>query len=126
MKIYSTRFYHELQTFIYRESNNKVEAARGKNDDLIMSFAIGGWLFETVEVDEMCAEQNKAILDAMTIDRQGSEDIIPDNPALIGSSCVFIPVAGSGGSGSKMNPSMRNVESGKQRILHSDWAWLLK
>ena len=42
LKIQSTRLYDELKTFVYK--NNKPQAMKGKNDDLVMSAAIGAWV----------------------------------------------------------------------------------
>jgi hypothetical protein len=41
----SNRLIDELQTFVY--INNRAEAMRGYNDDLVMSFAIGLWVRDT-------------------------------------------------------------------------------
>jgi len=44
ISVYSSRLISELKTFIW--NNNKAQAQRGKNDDLVMSLAIGVWLYE--------------------------------------------------------------------------------
>jgi len=44
LKLYSKRLYEELQTFIWK--NNKPQAQKGKNDDLVMAIAIGSNIFE--------------------------------------------------------------------------------
>ena len=44
LKIYSQRFYTQLQTFVW--INSRPVALKGSNDDLIMSLAIGSWLLE--------------------------------------------------------------------------------
>tara|TARA_Y100001972_G_scaffold60334_1_gene73836 strand:- start:1019 stop:2638 length:1620 start_codon:yes stop_codon:yes gene_type:complete len=46
LKIRSTRLYDELKTFVYK--NNKPQAMKGKNDDLVMSAAIGAWVSSTM------------------------------------------------------------------------------
>ena len=46
LKIKSIRLYDELRTFIYK--NNKPQAMKGKNDDLVMSAAIGAWIAHTM------------------------------------------------------------------------------
>ena len=43
--IHSSRFYDEIKTFIF--NNGRAQAMRGHHDDLVMSMAIGLWLFET-------------------------------------------------------------------------------
>lgn len=123
LKIYSNRFYNELQTFVYI-SSNKVAAEKGKNDDLVLSFAIGTWLFEAGGDEQLSSEKTLSLLNAMTTTKSNSEEIIPDNPALVGDSCVFMPVAA--GASSKSHPAMSNVQNIKPRIVHPDWAWLLK
>jgi hypothetical protein len=44
IKVRSKRLYEELQTFIWK--NNKPQAQKGKNDDLVMALAIGCNIFE--------------------------------------------------------------------------------
>lgn len=43
--LYSKRIYSELEVFIWE--NHKAQAARGYNDDLVMSLAIGLWVRDT-------------------------------------------------------------------------------
>ena len=43
--VHSSRLIDELLTFVY--INNRAEAMRGYNDDLVMSFAIGLWVRDT-------------------------------------------------------------------------------
>ena len=45
IRIYSSRLYEEMKTFIWRGS--KAQAMRDKNDDLVMALAIGIWLYDT-------------------------------------------------------------------------------
>lgn len=44
IRIYSSRFYDELKSFIWTE--HKAQAKKNCNDDLIISMAIGSWLFD--------------------------------------------------------------------------------
>lgn len=44
LKIFSTRFINELKTFIWK--NNRAQAMKGYNDDLVISLAIGNYLYE--------------------------------------------------------------------------------
>lgn len=69
IKIYSSRLYDELKTFIWK--NNKAQAQRGKHDDLVMSLAIGLWLYDcdptlTVQATTL----NQAMLEAMSVNRR--------------------------------------------------------
>ncbi len=42
---HSSRFYHEMKTFIWHLG--KPQSQKGKNDDLVMSLAIGVWLWDS-------------------------------------------------------------------------------
>ena len=66
IKIYSSRFYEEIKTFVWK--NNKAQAMRDKNDDLVMSLAIGIWLYETSpNRDKQTFDINAAMLGAMGV-----------------------------------------------------------
>jgi hypothetical protein len=61
---YSSRLYNEFKTFIW--NNGKSQAMRSENDDLVMSFAIGCWVKDTVFVEnKRKAEYQKACLNSM-------------------------------------------------------------
>jgi hypothetical protein len=60
IKSYSSRLYDELKTFIWK--NGKLQAQKGKNDDLVMSLAIGIWLYDTSPV---LTQQGQKLSDAM-------------------------------------------------------------
>jgi hypothetical protein len=45
VRIRSTRFFNELKTFVW--NGGKVQAMKGKTDDLIMALAIGTWMYDT-------------------------------------------------------------------------------
>ena len=57
---YSSRLYDELKTFIWK--NGKAQAQKGKNDDLVMSLAIGVWLYDTSPV---LTQQGQKLANAM-------------------------------------------------------------
>ncbi len=66
IRIYSSRFYDEIKTFIWK--GQKAQAMRGYNDDLVMSLAIGVWLFDTsAEYGKHASSLNQAMLDAMKV-----------------------------------------------------------
>ena len=66
IKSYSSRLYEEAKTFIWR--GNKAQAQKGRNDDLIMSLAIGIWLYDTSPVHSKHAyDLNKAMLDGFDV-----------------------------------------------------------
>lgn len=47
LRIPSSRFYDELKTFVW--AGNRAEAMKGRNDDLVMSMAIGAWLIDSAD-----------------------------------------------------------------------------
>jgi hypothetical protein len=49
IKVYSSRLAEELKTFVWNPNTNKASAMKGYNDDLIMSLAIGCYLYEANE-----------------------------------------------------------------------------
>tara|TARA_Y100000385_G_scaffold288058_1_gene353746 strand:- start:618 stop:2216 length:1599 start_codon:yes stop_codon:yes gene_type:complete len=60
IKSYSSRLYDELKTFVWK--NGKAQAQKGKNDDLVMSLAIGVWLYDTAPV---LTQQGQNLMSAM-------------------------------------------------------------
>ncbi len=62
--IKSSRFYEELKTFTWK--TGRAQARRGFNDDLVMSLAIGTWLFDaSSEYSKNSKQLNDAMLGAM-------------------------------------------------------------
>ena len=73
-KIYSSRFYSELKTFVW--SGSKAQAMKGYNDDLVMSLAIGTWLHDTSpDHGRSASELNDAMLKAMKMTRNTYDDM---------------------------------------------------
>jgi hypothetical protein len=74
IKVYSTRFYEELKTFIWKGS--KAQAMKGYHDDLVISFAIAMWLYDTSsEYSQSSKELNEAMLNAMKMTRNTYDDM---------------------------------------------------
>lgn len=74
IKIYSTRFYDELKTFIWK--GNRAQAMKGYNDDLVISMAIGMWLYDvSAEYSKNTKGINQAMLDAMKMTRNTYDDM---------------------------------------------------
>ena len=66
LAVYSSRFYEELKVFAVN-SNGKASARRGYNDDLVMSLAIGTWLFDaSSDYSKNTKALNEAMLSAMS------------------------------------------------------------
>ena len=65
---YSSRFYEELKVFTWQ--SGKVQAKRGFNDDLVMSLAIGTWLYDaSSDYSKDSKAVNQAMLNAFKIER---------------------------------------------------------
>jgi len=114
LKSYSQRLYEEMKTFVWK--GQKAQAMKGQHDDLVMSLAIGGWLFDIYGGGTSSnADLNKAMLAAMSRDTTSADPIInqetpspfPNNP--------WKPVKQEEyrGRGMKKNPAR-------------DYDWLLK
>ncbi len=97
--IYSSRFYDEMKTFVW--SGKKAQAMKGKNDDLIMSLAIGCWLYDaSPKNNKYTHDLNKAMLAGFGVNSRSSETVTspwsdknhnPFKPISMGS----LPVSGS-------------------------------
>ena len=71
--IYSSRFYDELKTFIWK--GNKAQSMKGYNDDLVMSLAIGAWLFDgSSEYSKDSKVLNDAILNGFQVQKRKYAD----------------------------------------------------
>lgn len=64
LKVYSSRLAEELKTFVWNPTTNKASAMKGYNDDLIMSIAIGCYLYEANESHVDTNALNAAMLAA--------------------------------------------------------------
>ena len=80
IKINSNRLLSEMKTFIWH--NGKPQAMRSYNDDLVMSFAIGCWVRDTVLVEnQRTIEYNRAAL--ATISSQ-TRELSTSIPGMLG------------------------------------------
>ena len=67
--VYSQRLVDELKTFVW--TNGKAQAQRGKNDDLVISFAIGLWLYDyDKHSSKKAVDINKAMLEGFAINKK--------------------------------------------------------
>ena len=68
IKISSSRFYEEMKTFIWK--GTKAQAQKGSNDDLVLSLAIGVWLYDTSpNYNKQSVDVNAAMLQAFGVNR---------------------------------------------------------
>jgi len=76
IKINSNRLLSEMKTFIWH--NGRPEAMRSYNDDLVMSFAIGCWVRDTVIVEsQKNIEYNKQFLSSISTSHTEISTTIP-------------------------------------------------
>ncbi len=69
--VYSTRLVDELKTFIWQ--GNKAQSQRGKNDDLVISLAIGLWLYDSERtVKTKTVDLNAAMLAGFALNKQNT------------------------------------------------------
>jgi hypothetical protein len=74
IEVYSTRLYEELKTFTW--VGNKARAMKGYNDDLVISFAIASWLFDSSDEHSQNSKVlNDAMLKAMKVTRNSYDDM---------------------------------------------------
>ena len=66
---YSSRFYEELKVFTWQ--SGKAQAKRGFNDDLVMSLAIGSWLYDaSSDYSKDTKTVNEAMLNAFKFEKK--------------------------------------------------------
>ena len=76
IKINSNRLLSEMKTFIWH--NGRAQAMRSDNDDLVMSFAIGCWVRDTVLVEnQRLTEYSKHALSAISTSTRTMNTTIP-------------------------------------------------
>ena len=64
IRMYSSRLHNELKTFVW--NNNKPEAMRGYNDDLVMALAIACWVRDTaLTLNQRDIEYTKAFMNSI-------------------------------------------------------------
>jgi hypothetical protein len=120
--IYSTRFYEETKTFSWR--GTKAQAQKGYNDDLIISFAIAMWLYDS---SSGYNTNSKVLNDAMLKSMKMTRNSYDDMPGAI--------LEGRPHSSATRDPKSqpddfkkKSISPGwneKQRIM-SEWDWVLK
>lgn len=86
IKVYSTRFAEEAKTFIWNTNvaGGRAQAMKGYNDDLIMSLAIGCYLYDAAGTQVDTEELNRAMLAAWgkSTTRLNSNDYSQSTPQM--------------------------------------------
>jgi len=76
IKVNSSRLLSEMKTFIWH--SGRPQAMRSYNDDLVMSFAIGCWVRDTVIVESQKGiEYSKEFISAITTSKTDISTTIP-------------------------------------------------
>ncbi len=105
--VYSTRFYEELKTFTW--TGNRAQAMKGYNDDLVMSFAIGCWIYDaSADYSKNSRQINSAMLKAMKVTRNSYDDM----PGAI--------TEGSPLNSSQIDPN-GSPDKNRKRSISEDW-----
>lgn len=120
VEIFSERFHRELKTFVWL-GQHKAGAEKNKNDDLIMSLAIGLWLLDTTDFVKFTDEQGRALLDAMTRSESNLDDIIENKiKRKQDDYSVLLPVAGNADGFSQMSR-----KTNRAQVINNKWRWLI-
>ncbi len=81
LRCYSSRFYEEIKTFVWQ--GQKAQARKGANDDLIMSMAIGVWLYDTSpQYNKQTVDVNAAMLAGFAVNSTEIGDTVLKSPAI--------------------------------------------
>ena len=116
MLIRGERTLAQLRTFVWKDG--KPQATGGKNDDLVVSAALGAWIRETfIKVNLHTVEMQKKMIENISANRVSNTDIpgASKDPR-------FVPRQTLGTFGAPRNPYA--VRTGRGNVI--DFSWLLK
>lgn len=122
VKIYSSRFYEEMKTFIWK--GNKAQAMRGNyNDDLVISLAIGLWLYDSAsDHSRSSASLNKAMLEGMSV-KTNTFDMPRDIPSATSEGLYYSPIRTD--SNGNRGPR-REARWGEKNVIPHELEWVYK
>lgn len=117
---YSSRFYEELKVFTWQ--SGRVQAKKGFNDDLVISLAIGSWLFDAGgDYSKNSKAINDAMLNAFSVRTNEYKDT-PDSVLTdVNSLPSFMP-----GRHDKNNVKQNLKNTLKRGNIPKDMYWLIK
>jgi len=118
LAVYSSRFYEELKVFAVG-TDGRAAARRGYNDDLVMSLAIGTWLFDA---SADYSKNSKALNDAMLAAMSRQTNPYSETPDVVNT-----PVIIHGGKNKQNRDSRAKFNGGanaKERQNINDHYWL--
>lgn len=79
VRIYSKRTFSELEVFVW--DNHKAQAAKGYNDDLVMSLAIGLWVRDTaLRLQIERKDLTKALLNSISVTKTNEAPVYKSQP----------------------------------------------
>ena len=117
---YSSRFYEELKVFTW--NTGRAQARSGFNDDLVMSLAIGSWLFDGAsEYSKSNAGLNEAMLAAMSKKERSYNDT-PDQA--LAPTGVYSSSPNAQSLKSNIKQDLNNTKR-RSNILN-DYMWVIK
>ena len=117
---YSSRFYEELKVFTWQ--SGKAQAKRGFNDDLVMSLAIGSWLFDA---SSDYSKNSKALNDAMLGAMSRKSADYQDTPDAVLSQMNVLPIF-TDRRNNKTNVKTNVKDALKRSNIPKDMYWILK
>ena len=121
INIYRTRFYEELKTFVW--VGNKAQGMKGHNDDLVMSLAIGLWLYDSAsDHSRNSAALNKAMLEAMSV-KKNTFDMPRDIPGALSEGRPYNPITTDS---DKKNPGRWEDRWGEKNVIPPEYDWVYK
>jgi hypothetical protein len=116
---YSSRFYEELKVFTWQ--SGKVQARSGFNDDLVMSLAIGVWLYDAnADYSKNSKSLNQAMLAAM----KRESTTYDDTPEVVLNPLGIYTSKSKQSNSSIVKTDIKNI--GKRSKIPADMSWILK
>jgi intein/homing endonuclease len=121
IKVFSSRLHNELKTFVIH--GDKPQAQKHCHDDLVMSLAIGVWLFDASSAYSQFADDlNKAMLSAFSISVNTFDNMAGNGNEVLPSWTAILPTFGNT---NQFGPSHRRQPDSREADA-SDTFWLFK
>ena len=115
IKSYSSRLYEELKTFVWK--GTRAQAQKGKNDDLVMSLAIGTWLYDcSTFYSKQTVDINEAMLKAFAVNGKDDSRVSERSPWASKRLNPFVPIL--------LSSNLQPV-SGTSHPVYGDLSWLM-
>jgi hypothetical protein len=118
---YSSRFYEELKVFTWQ--SGRAQAKRGFNDDLVMSLAIGSWLFDA---SGDYSKNSRALNDAMLKAFSVRKNEYGDTPDGVLNEVSSLPAFMPNNRNDITNVKQNLKKTLKRGSISKDMFWLIK